>query len=203
MGKTWIVLTERDYRSSCWSGGTTTQIAIAPRDASYGQRDFLWRISSAAVEQEQSTFTPLPDYDRLLATLEGEIQLEHAGGGSTLLKPLQIHAFDGADPTVSCGRCRDFNLMLRKGRAKGEMKALRLRHAAEILPGDPRGGDQLLFCASGTVSVTDGERAVPLSPGESLLTEAASSLQLTAGEEETVLLCCRMRICDNPEKGKS
>ena len=38
-----------DYIVSVWSGGTTTQIAIAPEGARYAERDFLWRVSSATV----------------------------------------------------------------------------------------------------------------------------------------------------------
>jgi len=43
-------LTQSEYRTSSWSGGTTTQIAIFPPEAEYADRDFLWRVSSAAVE---------------------------------------------------------------------------------------------------------------------------------------------------------
>ena len=115
-----------DYRVSQWSGGTTTQLAIYPEQAVYADRDFLWRVSSATVDLEESDFTPLPDYDRLIATLEGEIVLTHNGGEPLRLRPLEVHAFSGADATHSVGRCRDFNLMLRRGQATGTMEALRL-----------------------------------------------------------------------------
>ena len=39
----WRHLGEADTCSSRWSGGTTTQLAIAPEGADYGKRDFLWR----------------------------------------------------------------------------------------------------------------------------------------------------------------
>ncbi len=122
-------LTSADYRISAWSGGTTTQLAIIPENAVYADRDFLWRVSSATVDLEESDFTPLPDYDRLIATLEGEIVLTHNGGEPLRLRPLEVHAFSGADATHSVGRCRDFNLMLRRGRAVGTMEALRLTEA--------------------------------------------------------------------------
>ena len=122
-------LTDTSYVVSAWSGGTTTQLAIYPENAVYGERDFLWRVSSALVELEESDFTPLPDYDRLIATLEGEIVLSHNGGAPLRLRPLEVHAFSGADATHSVGRCRDFNLMLRRGRASGTMEPLRLTEA--------------------------------------------------------------------------
>ena len=109
-------LTQADYQISQWSGGTTTQIAIAPQGALYADRDFLWRLSSATVDLDESDFTPLPDYHRLIAPLRGEMELTHDGGPLISLAPYQVHAFDGGADTHSRGRCVDFNLMLRKDR---------------------------------------------------------------------------------------
>ena len=114
-------LTQDNYTVSAWSGGTTTQLAIWPPEAKYADRDFLWRISSATVDLEESDFTPLPDYDRLISTLEGEIELTHNGGAPLTLRPFEVHSFSGADATHSRGRCRDFNLMLRRGKVRGTM----------------------------------------------------------------------------------
>ena len=57
-------LTPEDYITTRWSGGATTELLIRPRGAAYAQRAFLCRISSATVELDESTFTPLPDYER-------------------------------------------------------------------------------------------------------------------------------------------
>ena len=54
----WKLLTRDDYVTTNWSGGTTTQLAIAPEGAVYGDRNFLWRLSSATVELDHSDFTP-------------------------------------------------------------------------------------------------------------------------------------------------
>ena len=195
MNGSWTVLRERDYVVSAWSGGTTTQLAIAPEGALYADRSFLWRVSSAAVELEESEFTALPDYRRLIATLEGEISLRHDGGEPLLLRPLEVHGFDGAWATRSAGRCRDFNLMLRKGRAEGEMEALSLEES-RTLPADPRGGEQLLFCVRGRCRVESREDEALLQPGESLLTAAERPLLLEPEAPGTVLMRCRMRRCE-------
>ena len=68
-------LTPSDYITTKWSGGLTTQLGIAPAGAVYADRDFLWRLSSATVEDAESDFTALPDYERLISTLEGTIEL--------------------------------------------------------------------------------------------------------------------------------
>ena len=193
----WRHLGEADTCSSRWSGGTTTQLAIAPEGADYGKRDFLWRVSSATVELEQSDFTALPDYRRLIATLEGEIRLRHNAGEELRLLPLQVHAFDGADETSSFGRCRDFNLMLRKGAAEGEMEAL-LPEGSLELAADPRGGVQLLYCVRGRCLAESGEDQAALCPGESLLTEGNRSVRLST-EKGTALMRCRMRGKDTRE----
>ena len=159
-------LTAADYATSTWSGGTTTELLIRPRGAVYAHRDFLFRVSSATVDLDKSTFTALPDYDRLIATLEGTITLLHDDGPALTLPPFQVHAFDGGSETVSFGRCRDFNLMLRKGRATGALRSLTVAgHAACPLNEGAR--TALLYCVSGRCTVND----VPLSPGESLLAE--------------------------------
>ena len=199
-------LTEKDYVVSRWSGGTTTQLAIWPPEAKYADRDFLWRISSATVDLEESDFTPLPDYDRLIATLEGEIVLTHNGGAPLTFRPLEVHAFSGADATHSRGRCRDFNLMLRRGKVTGSMEALRLTENAISLPMDCSAGNLpaiakqvLLYCVEGETKASprchsergaaESKNPFSLVPGEALLLTDPAPLTLTG---PAVLMLCRM-----------
>ena len=177
-------LTREDYKTSEWSGGTTTQIAIFPAEALYAERDFLWRVSSAAVELEESDFTALPDYQRLICSLEGEIELTHNGGGPVKLKPFQVHGFSGADDTRCRGRCRDFNLMLRRDRARGSMEVLELTDRPLELRWP---GALVLYCVEGSLTAAGEE----LEPGESLLAEGSGALTL-AGRGR--LLCCSVEI---------
>ncbi|HZL83497.1 MAG TPA: HutD family protein, partial [Candidatus Deferrimicrobium sp.] len=56
-----VELVRQDQQNtSTWNGGTTTEIAIYPKNTIYSRRDFVWRISSANVESEESEFTSLP-----------------------------------------------------------------------------------------------------------------------------------------------
>lgn len=156
---------------SRWSGGTTTQLAIYPENALYAERDFLWRVSSAVVELPESDFTPLPDYDRILMILEGNLSLSHDGGEEYTLGALEQTAFDGASHTFSRGKVTDFNLMMRKGRSTGRVGAF-------ILTNDKREYDlgnefdnSLLYCFSGNAKVSvDGEDFY-LEKGDALLAE--------------------------------
>lgn len=152
----WKLLAKPDYVTTNWSGGTTTQLAIAPEGAVYAERDFFWRLSSATVELEHSLFTPLPDYDRLLAVLDGEIKLKIDQDEPFSLAPGQVAAFDGGVPVESWGQCVDFNLMVRKGKGSGFVTELRRVEAYEetIQPGAKTCG-LAVYCVSGTVGLPE------------------------------------------------
>lgn len=160
-----------DYVTTQWSGGTTTQLAIAPHGAVYADRDFLWRLSSAAVELDESDFTALPAYDRVISTLRGDMTLTHNGGEKLTLHPYEIHTFSGADDTHSWGRCTDFNLMLRRGQCRGCVTA-HFPHGAETLALHA-GETALLYCGEGSVTLRAGGEALTLSARESALIEDA------------------------------
>lgn len=118
------ILHPSDYKTTKWSGGTTTELSISPKESIYADRDFEWRLSSATVDVEESEFTALPDYDRILMTLKGKIRLKHNEGEWIALSEFEPHSFDGKDETVSVGKVTDFNLMTRKGVCFGEAAAL-------------------------------------------------------------------------------
>lgn len=125
------ILTESDFLKTTWSGGTTTEIAIAPNGAQYAARDFLWRLSRATVEIERSDFTPLSDYHRLLCVAQGQMTLSHNGGEPITLEQGQVHAFDGGWDTVSFGTCTDLGLMYRKGQCDATMQTLCFEKGAQ------------------------------------------------------------------------
>lgn len=160
------LLRSSDYVTTQWAGGMTTQLAISPAGAAYADRDFLWRVSSATVELDESDFTALPDYRRLISTVRGDMTLSHNGGAEFTLHPGDVHGFDGGDATHSRGRCTDFNLMLRKGRADGDMRALRLSGGKTVFVPDTRAETVLLYCASGGVACNAVHR---MEEGEALL----------------------------------
>ncbi len=192
-------LKKKDYIIAKWSGGTTTQLAIWPENAVYADRDFLWRVSSATVDLEASDFTPLPDYDRLIATLQGEIVLTHNGGEPLRLRPLEVHAFSGANATHSVGRCTDFNLMLRRGRAAGSMEALRLTEAPTRLsvgaalcrPAIPAVG-AVIGRPEDAPAVGTSSACPQAAPGETALlycVEGTCSVGAVIGRPEDAALC--------------
>lgn len=181
-----------EYTASRWSGGTTTQIAIAPAGAVYAERDFLWRVSSATVELETSDFTSLPDYERFLSTLRGTIRLTH--GEETLeLNPGSVHRFDGGAPTRSEGACTDFNLMLRKGRCAGQMVCLRLSEGgvsrlSHALKATAAKRVFLVYCAEGDGELSAEGTSVRFAAGEAALAENVEPL-LRCTSASAFLIC--------------
>jgi len=107
------ILEPHHYKKSVWTGGTTTQLYISPDGASYADRNFDVRISTAKVEVDKSTFTALPGVNRKLMILEGEITINHKNQYTKHLKQFDIDTFKGDWNTTAIGRCTDFNVMTR------------------------------------------------------------------------------------------
>ncbi len=125
-------LTSQDYSVGSWSGGSTTEIFIWPRGASYAAREFAFRISSARVDLEESDFTPLPGVRRYITPISGGFTLTHPGQPPVVMGPMAApYAFSGETPTHCVGRATDFNLML-KG-VRGEMSLV--QGDAAVRPG--------------------------------------------------------------------
>lgn len=103
-----------DGKRTAWSGGTTTELWIDPPNASYAQRNFDFRISSAEIATDTSTFTRLDGFDRYLAVLGEPIRLR-IHGQERNLGHAELLFFRGEDEVVSYGCTQDFNLMVRRG----------------------------------------------------------------------------------------
>lgn len=173
-------ITPQDFVVSEWSGGKTTQIAIDPPGALYADRSFHFRLSSATVELEESNFTSLPDYDRIIAPIEGELSLFYKGSETpVILRELECAAFDGAWETRSRGKVVDYNLMTRKGVCRGNAFALivGVGQTAEFCcqSGEPGRSVLLCWCVQGAAELGAGGETVALS------TRDAARLQTGAG----------------------
>ena len=117
------VIDSSRFVTSQWSGGVTTQLFIAPCGASYAERRFDYRISTAVVELEESVFTRLEGVTRFLTPLGEEgFRLAINGAPEFLLEKGRVLEFSGEDDVVCRGSGRDLNLMLKN--AKGSMRCI-------------------------------------------------------------------------------
>jgi len=140
-----------------WASGTSTELFIYPADGSFADRNFLFRISTATVSAEESTFTFFEGITRHLMILKGELSLIHEGRYTKHLKPYDQDIFSGEWSTRSKGKVTDFNLMLKDG-ATGSLMHRRL------LPGDNAiftgtVDYYFIYLAEGTASLNNGNTA--------------------------------------------
>ena len=109
------IVRKDNQKISKWSGGTTKELFIYPKDAIYSEGNFKWRLSSAVVDVEESVFTSLPRVERIIMVIQGELLLKHEGHHTVNLKQYEQDSFSGHWITRSFGKVRDFNLMMEKG----------------------------------------------------------------------------------------
>ena len=163
-----------NYRVTDWSGGRTTELAIAPEGSLYAERKFLWRFSTATAEVEESTYTSLPDYNRVILSLRGLLRLSHDDTTWRDFAEFEPYAFDGGVTTQARGKVVDLNLMLRKGRCAGTMipitggPSLRTDVTAALAAALPGAEELLIFCFEGAAEVVSGEGTWPLEAGDTL-----------------------------------
>ncbi|MEO8810696.1 MAG: HutD family protein [Rhodanobacter sp.] len=133
--------------------GRTREIAVEP--SASGTGDFLWRVSIAEVDSA-APFSCFADIDRYIVLLDGAGFTMTLDDSRThaLTTPFVPFAFPGeakVDVALAAGATRDFNLMVRRNDARGEVRAL---HGATTYTPDP--AVALLFCARGEVATVAG-----------------------------------------------
>ncbi|PTB23844.1 histidine utilization protein HutD [Paraburkholderia caribensis] len=147
-----------DLVASPWKngGGVTREVAAFPEGAALDS--FVWRVSVADVAQA-GPFSRFAGIDRTLVLLSGAgMLLDEAGGAThTLREPLDIARFEGEmaiDARLIDGATRDFNLMVRRGAATGDVAIWRdpthTQLDADVV---------LLFCAQGELHVATDNAA--------------------------------------------
>ena len=160
-----------------WASGTSTELFIYPSTGSFANRDFLFRISTATVEAEESTFTFFEGITRHLMILKGELELIHEGRYTKHLKPYDQDTFSGEWSTRSKGKVTDFNLMLKAGTTGS------LAHYP-IEPGNARtfaakAPHYFIYFASGAAALSNGNTA---KTGDLIRIENGSEVNIQAQE---------------------
>lgn len=122
------VIKKDNWKVSVWSGGTTNEIFIYPKDSNYIDRNFKARISVATTNNgDKSLFTRLPGVERYISKLSGDMKLQHVDHYDVNIEGHQIDRFKGDWETYSWGEYRDFNLMLKGVRGDLYYRQIRSR----------------------------------------------------------------------------
>lgn len=105
---------KEEFKDSNWSAGVTTEVFIYPEDASVGEKNFDFRISTATCNDKESVYTPYKGFFRYITPIDNIMNIE-SGENKFKLNPFEVLFFDGDDSTKSSGDVRDFNLIYKKG----------------------------------------------------------------------------------------
>ncbi len=138
-----------------WSGGTTTQLFIYPEEADYSKRDFLFRISTATVQTETSTFTDLTGFNRILMLLNGELTITHKQQTTHHLTPFAPHFFDGGWQTHAQGLVTDFNVIF-KQEVNANIEVLKL-DTNQVITITNNGTLLFIYVIDGSLDLEDNE----------------------------------------------
>jgi hypothetical protein len=168
--------------------GRTRELAVYP--ASADMEDFIWRASVAEVDSA-APFSSFMGIDRHIALLDGAgftMTLDD-GRSHALITPFAPFAFPGeAKVTIALhgGPTRDFNLMLRRAKAHGEL--VTWEDAGRQVVDD---AVALIYCARGHIDVPEGR----MQPGDAWLpTESTGRVTVDAG---ALALVARVELLGN------
>jgi len=106
-----ILLPKKDSKASIWSGGLTYEYMIYPETANYADRDFIFRISSATIEQVPSEFTKFKGFHRYLFMLDNSLDIE-VNKEKKVYEKYEIMEFNSDDEVTSYTKGIDFNWMV-------------------------------------------------------------------------------------------
>ncbi|MCD0474766.1 HutD family protein [Flavobacterium sp. EDS] len=112
---------KKDSAVSIWSGGLTYEYMIYPKTANYADRDFIFRISSATIEQEPSIFTRFKGYHRYLVMLDNSLHVE-VNKEKKLYEKYEIMEFNSDDEVTSYTKGIDFNWMVSEKASHHKLK---------------------------------------------------------------------------------
>ena len=172
--------------SNRWAAGTTSELFIWPNQTSFEARDFDFRISTATVEQAETTFTKFNGYSRELMILAGKLQIHHENLYSKTLNTFDVDSFEGDWDTKAEGMVTDFNIIYRgKVLAKLESNALEIEqiHKEEVVT---KNSVTLIYIWEGAISMTnleDKNTTANLAKGDCMI------LQYDQSPESIALQC--------------
>lgn len=168
-----------------WSGGSTTELFISPANGNYTTRDFVFRISMATVDEEETTYTPLPGFERTLLVLQGSISLLFEGENQVKLTRGYSQQFDGNLTTRCLGKAVNFNVMTNKN---ARCLTLELHeHVSELNFNIKDGQTLFFFVEKGKVEAIITNNSVEIMENELALTSTKQNVKLFLASETSVV----------------
>jgi environmental stress-induced protein Ves len=162
--------------------GETLQIAIFPREARFPADPFVWRLSSATIN-EGGPFSEFRGYRRAITLLRGRgLGIQMRSGREELITQDSIFIFSG-DETVNGilhdGSVIDLNLIWDDGKTNCTLKAIRFAdlesNQALAISTDSRTHTLLFYFVKSGAQIDGGD---PISENETCIVENRGPIQL-------------------------
>jgi environmental stress-induced protein Ves len=149
-----MIIHQTDCPLQPWRNGLGRTREIAVQTSSTGE-GFLWRISVAEVDSA-APFSPFPGIDRSIVLLDGAGFVMTLDGVrkhrlTTAFAPFAFPGEAQVAVALAAGPTRDFNLMVKRAEARGQVQVWR-GSGTRLAPA----GAVLVYCAGGSVDTPDG-----------------------------------------------
>jgi len=151
------VIRKQTYKRATWKNGLgyTDEIAIFPEGSDLRKGNFLWRLSSARIENT-SPFSTFPEHDRVLVVLKGNgVHLTHTfeeeNEDQVEVLPLQPYEFPGDIPSrceLINGPITDLSVFVRKAEAEAIVEVVEIADG-ETYSWQPAGRWNFAFAIEG------------------------------------------------------
>lgn len=153
---------KKNVTASIWSGGSTYEYTIYPKTASYADRDFVFRISSATIDEAPSVFTKFKGYHRYLVMLDNFLDVD-INNKKKVYEKYKIMEFNSDDEVTSYTKGIDFNWMISEKIS---------HHKLETTNGNQNCNAEIVIVFSlQTTVITINEKRYSLEPYDLLLIE--------------------------------
>ena len=106
-------LSANDTKTTNWNQGKTAEYYIYPESCDYANKDFLFRVSSATIDEQPARFTIFIGYTRYLAMLNNQLAIS-INRNKTIKDKYEIIKFKSEDDTIAYATGKDFNLMIKE-----------------------------------------------------------------------------------------
>jgi environmental stress-induced protein Ves len=205
-GTPYRIITKDKVKKRSWSGGTVNQLFIYPENADFDNKDFIFQVSTATVDVEESLFTFFDNYDRIIMTTDNEFVLVHNDKEEIFLAKNEPHIFYGGDKTQGKGKVNDFNLIMKRGVCRGDVMSLSMAAGSVVFP--RKGNDkcartlEIVYCAHGRLTLRSGKNQEHLEQGDVLVIDHGemNNKYLLSNEEDQVCEIVMTKVMIGPFK---
>lgn len=166
-----------------WKNGLGSTREIAAHTSAESPSDFIWRASLAEVDSS-APFSCFPGIDRHIVLLDGAgfSMVLDRDRTHPLTTPFEPFAFPGETKVavqLAGGACHDFNLMVRRTLAHGEVAVWRRQGQHVLTP-----PTVLVYAARGQIDLPDGT----LQPGDSWLPATPATERIVLHDDAIALV---------------